>query len=120
MSQFKIRNSNEKGIALVLVLVLSVIALAMTAALIFMLTSGTQISGAQRRYRTALEASIGGSDIMYQVIASRIDNPVTLATEFSFLSSITVPTSQACLNNKLLLATTSWASCAAAQKNNVN
>lgn len=124
MTKFKIQSSNEKGIALVMVLLLSVIALAMMAALIFMLTSGTQISGMQKRYKTALEAGIGGSDIMYQVIASRIDNPITLANEFSFLNNevdpvaypLTVPTSQPCLNNKLLLATGSWASCTADAK----
>jgi len=113
MSKFKIQNSNEKGIALVMVLLLSVMALAIMAALIYMLTAGTQISGAQKRYKTALEAGIGGSDIIYQVIAARIDNPDTLENDFNFLSNIDVPTSQACLKNKLLLATGSWASCAA-------
>ena len=62
---------SESGIALVLVLVISVIALAIMSALIYMLTSGTQISGMQKRYRTAQEAGLGGADITYLMLASR-------------------------------------------------
>ena len=57
--------SNERGIALVMVLILSAIALAIMAALIYMITVGTQASGMQKRYRTALEAGKGGADISY-------------------------------------------------------
>ena len=62
---------NQKGIALVMVLVVSVIILAIIAGLIYMITSGTQISGIQKRYKTALEAGIGGADITYQLIGLR-------------------------------------------------
>ena len=63
--------SNEKGIALVMILILSAIALAIMAGLIYMITAGTQISGMQKRYKTALEAGKGGTDITYQLIAAR-------------------------------------------------
>lgn len=59
---------NEKGIALVMVLILSVISLAIMAGLIYMLTSRTQISGMQKRYKTALEATKGGNDVAHQII----------------------------------------------------
>src|SRR4030067_537165 len=96
----KIRN--EKGIALVMVLVLSAIILIIMAGLIYMLITGTQISGMQKRYKTALEAGIGGADITYQIIGARIDNPVQLEGEFNFLSVFDVTSTQACLNDKLL------------------
>jgi hypothetical protein len=67
----KIRN--EKGIALVMVLVLSAIALAVMAGLIYMLTIGTQISGMQKKYKTASEAAKGGADVTYQLISARGD-----------------------------------------------
>ncbi len=51
---------NEKGIALVLVLVLSLIALAIVSALLFMITQGTQLSGFHKFYRTSEEAAMGG------------------------------------------------------------
>lgn len=63
--------SSEKGIALVMILILAAIALMIMAGLIFMVTSSTQISGMQKRYKTALEAGKGGAEITYQFIALR-------------------------------------------------
>jgi hypothetical protein len=45
--------------------------LALMTTLIYMITTGTRISGLQKRYKTALEAGLGGADIFYQVIALR-------------------------------------------------
>jgi len=64
---------SEKGIALVVVLVLSAVALTLITALIYMITSGTQISGFQKRYKTSLEASRGGTDLVYALINLRGD-----------------------------------------------
>lgn len=53
---------NEKGVALAMVLILSLISIALVTALIFMATQRTQLSGALRFFRTAEEASIGGGE----------------------------------------------------------
>ena len=76
--------SDEAGIALVMILVLSVITLAVIAGLIYMITIGTQVSGIQKRYNTALESGLGGADITYKLISLRGD---TTATN-SFLTDI--------------------------------
>ncbi len=68
---------SEKGVVLVVVLVMSAVVLVVMTALIYMITSGTQISGLQKRYKTSLEASRGGSDLFYQVVGSR-GIPLTL------------------------------------------
>src|SRR5512142_135093 len=68
---------SERGIALVVVLVLSAIALALITALIYMITSGTQISGFQKRYKTSLEAARGGSDLAFQLVGLRGDSADT-------------------------------------------
>lgn len=65
----KIRQ-NEKGIALVMVLVISLMALAMVSALLYMLTQGTTISGSQKFYRTAEEASYGGVEVATQYLGT--------------------------------------------------
>jgi len=62
---------NEKGIALVMVLVLALIGLAMVSSLLFMLTQGTIFSGAQKFYRTAEEAGYGGVELTTSYLASR-------------------------------------------------
>lgn len=92
---------NEKGIALVIVMVLSAIGLALMAGLIYMLTSGTQISGMQKRYKTALEAGTGGADVTFQLIGKKGDPGIPLT---NFL----ITASSACLTDKLTKATASW------------
>jgi len=62
---------NEKGFALVFVLILAVIALVMTVGMLMMVSQGSFVSGQQKRYRTALEASRGGMEATLQVISSR-------------------------------------------------
>jgi hypothetical protein len=62
---------NQKGIALVLVLILAVIGLAMVSSLLFMLTQGTIFSGAQKFYRTAEEAGYGGVELTTSYLATR-------------------------------------------------
>lgn len=94
---------NEKGIALVMVLILSAIALAVMAGLIYMITSGTQISGMQKRYKTALEAGKGGADVTYQLIAAR-GNPNIPGINFNQTASST------CLTDKLNKSTANWTS----------
>ena len=101
---------NEKGIALAMVLVLSVVIVAVMAGLLYMIISGTQISGMQKRYHTALEAGKGGADIVYNILAARSLASVPVdSSNFDFDSNI----SPACLTQKLNNSTsaTNWASC---------
>jgi hypothetical protein len=91
---------DEKGIALVLVLILSLITLAMTSGLIYMLTSETEVSGIQKRYNTALEAGMGASDFSYQVVALRGDATDTnsLVSDLSSIGAQTT-TPAACVTD---------------------
>lgn len=116
--------STDKGIALVMVLLLSTIALVIMAGLIYMLTTGTQISGVQKRYETASEAGMGGIDITYQIAGLRGDASRTasfLADIAALTPAITTPatctgtnlsgTSYTGLAAKLNTPTTSWSGC---------
>jgi len=91
---------NEKGIALAMIMVLSVIALAVITGLIYMLTLTTQTSGLQKRYKTAYEAGLGGSDIMIQLIRQRGDPELGLswgafATDACLTAKLNTTTSEA-------------------------
>ena len=96
--------TDNRGIALVIVLILSAIGLATMAGLIYMVTSGTQISGIQKRYNTALEAGIGGVDVTYQVIGARGDPGIPL-------DNFLITASTTCLDNKLNFETSVWGAC---------
>ncbi|MBI5633003.1 MAG: hypothetical protein HZA15_05940 [Nitrospirae bacterium] len=62
---------NERGIALVMVLMLALIGLAMVSALLFMVTQGTSLSGAMKFYGTADEAAVGATDFTGEYIYNR-------------------------------------------------
>ncbi|RMA97015.1 hypothetical protein [Hydrogenothermus marinus] len=61
---------SEKGVALITTLVLGLIALVIVGGLIYMLTSGTQISGKEKKYSLALEAAKGASEYIIEKILS--------------------------------------------------
>ena len=62
---------NEKGFAMVFVLILAAISLAMTIAMLIMVSRGSYVSGQQKRFRTAVEAGRGGMEAMFQLISGR-------------------------------------------------
>jgi len=62
---------NERGVALVMVLMLSLIGLAIVSALLYLITQGTTMSGAMRFYRSAEEASVGTAEILPDYFQNR-------------------------------------------------
>ena len=56
---------------MVFVLVLAAISLAMTLAMLIMVSRGSYVSGQQKRFRTAVEAGRGGMEAMFQLISNR-------------------------------------------------
>lgn len=83
---------------MVFVLILAAITLAMTMAMLFMSGQGSFVSGQQKRYRTAGEASRGGMEAMFQVIADRGVPTVPFTNQVI----------GATLVNKLAFPTTTW------------
>jgi hypothetical protein len=115
----------ERGVVLVMVIVLSAVALLIMTTLIYMITTGTQVSGLQKRYKTALDAGIGGGDVFYQLIGLRGETAGTNAftanlNSFSLNSAVT--TGGGCTGVlssatytgwavKLITPSTSWVNC---------
>lgn len=62
---------DEKGIALVMVLVLALIAMAVISTLVYLVLQGTKFSGAFKRYETAREAGVGGAEIVAALVTHR-------------------------------------------------
>ena len=60
---------SERGVVLLMVLIVSAVALAIMAAMLYLVLTGAQTSGMQKRYRTALEAGVAGSDVLIQVMS---------------------------------------------------
>jgi hypothetical protein len=106
---------NEKGIALVMVLILSMICLAMVASLLFMISQGSQISGFQKFYRTVEEASLGGASVTAAFIQYRGAASADMTANLSnALYGNAAGSSAGCTAQKILLARASWTACTSA------
>lgn len=119
---------NEDGIALVTSLMLTLITLAIIVSLLYMVTSGIQRSGANKRYKSALEASYGGANIVmkdliplifqnYSAPSTTFTNAIEGAyntgtpTTMVWPSPSSMPQWQKCLQTKLTQPTSNWGTC---------
>jgi Flp pilus assembly pilin Flp len=109
---------NEQGVALVTSLLLTLISLAIIMAILYMVTQGTKLSAAHKRYKNALEASYGGAEIFTKQILPQVFTNTTtgtLAVQFSANDMRLV--SNKCFQAKLGKSTADWgADCGAASK----
>jgi len=91
------RLADERGVALLLVLLLSAVALVTIGGLLYLLARGGFLSGQQKRYATALEAARGGMEVALQVIADRGGTDTSLYTNFvlgpNLATKLSTPTS---------------------------
>ncbi len=102
---------NEKGIALVTALLLTLIGLVVVVTTIYFITQGTRLSGLNKRYQTALEASHGAVEIISKEVIPR-----RITTQVANLSGLGYGTfmpsyDDACFATKLLNPPTAWGSC---------
>ena len=105
---------NNDGIALVTALMLTLISLTIVMYLMLMITSGIKQSGANKRYRTALEASYGATDIIIKevlptiftsILSNSLTNPsASYPTALNFFSANT----DSCIMDKLTKQPKDW------------
>ncbi len=105
---------DNKGIALVTSLMLTLISLIIVVSLLYVVTQGVQQSGQMKRYRTALDASYGGSEIMVKdifpvVMQNYSSSSLVTDVQTSFGAvNLQVLTTQDCLQSKLTQPTSQW------------
>ena len=111
---------NEKGIALVMTMVIALIGLGVVSVLLFLVIQGTSMSGYHRFFRTADEAAVGGADVAAEFIRDRgFAVPNLLNPQRVNGSPEDAAYAASCLNNKLitargganLLAAGAWVNC---------
>jgi hypothetical protein len=104
---------NNDGIALVTSLMLTLISLTMIMALLYIVTQSTRASGANKRYKTALEASYGGSelftkDVLPYLMQNYGSPSLATITAATFSDVALNVTDQVCLQSKLTLPSGKW------------
>ncbi|ACH39353.1 type IV pilus minor pilin PilX [Citrifermentans bemidjiense Bem] len=106
---------NERGIALVTALLLALISLAIALAVLYLVLMQTKVSAAHKRYKTALEASHGGVQLITKELIPRMFGSSTpgAAIKNDFITLSLELSSDACLGQKLSLRSSGWAACQA-------
>lgn len=107
---------NNDGIALVTALMLTLISLLIVTYLLLMVTSGIKQSAANKRYKTALEASYGATDIIMKEVIPNIfiDTLAKSLTDPSVSASYPANTvffaanSDSCIMDKLTKRPSEW------------
>jgi hypothetical protein len=107
---------DNRGIALITSLMFTLISLTIVMALLYMVTQSTRVSGANKRYKTALEASYGGSELFTKDILpyllqkyDSVNIKSDVSGEFSTVG-LTIPANVSilCLQSKLTLPSDKW------------
>lgn len=120
---------NENGIALVTALMFTLICLAMIMVLMYYVLQGTKISAAQKKYRSSLEASYGGTELVTKTIIPRLFSNYSvgkLSLNADFGSSISLQiagtgmSTDTILKAKLTKPTAEWGGTALASRKSVD
>lgn len=113
---------NERGIALMMALILTLVSLAVILAVLYLITQSIQLSASSRRYKSALEASYGGVEAFTReiipwyidaVAQNTVESRLQLQTNLgnltpAFPAGAPSFASYTCMSKKLTLASSQW------------
>jgi len=110
---------NERGIALVTALMLTLVSLVLVMALMYFIETGTRVSASAKRYQNVQQAAYGGASLTVNELIPRLENAIfgnyssgadsgiqKLQTDFAS-TNLTLP-SLACLKQKLNSTSATW------------
>lgn len=92
---------NERGVALVMALVLGLVGMLIISALIYMVGTGTWVSGSKKRYQVALEASHGGLNFFAKEIIQQGVGGTSLSAMGTYGGTFAPVNTDANFNTKL-------------------
>lgn len=104
---------NEDGIALLTALMFTLLCLGMIMTLLYYVIAGTKMSAAQKRYRSTLEASYGGTEFITKTIIPRLFNnyvggSASLLQDFGGSDKLGLTFASTGLDTKLSTSTSGW------------
>lgn len=105
--------NNEKGIALITALLFMMLSLGIVMTLLYMVNQSTKMTSANKRYKSALEASYGATELLTKDILPVIFSTYTSGSGLALLAarydSVNMDISDtACLIHKTGFSTTNW------------
>ncbi|WP_026839891.1 hypothetical protein [Citrifermentans bremense] len=107
---------SEGGAALITALMLTLLTLVIALTLLTIITTGTKVSGSQKRYRSSLAAAQGGAELLAAEIVPRLFQAANLDKLEQDYALINLQlTDPACLKQKLEQPVAGWSKCNSAQ-----
>lgn len=118
--------NNKAGVALVTALMFTMVAFVISMTLLYMVTSGIKTSGAYKRYKTALDATYGGTELVAKEMMGKalaFANYSSSSNTFSNymqteMGTLTSPTVSDCYHERLMTPTKFWSTACAVTSNN--
>jgi hypothetical protein len=103
----------KKGAALITVIALIVVTSAIVATVYYFIRKGVEVSGLQKKYQTAREASLGGLDVFTKEVLPMAIGGTTLTNVVASFNAITSAqvqqgASNTCFSDKLQKNTANW------------
>lgn len=98
---------NDSGVALMMVLFIATIGLSVMATMLYMVMISSQSSGMHKRFATALDAGVGGDNVMVNYINNR--GNISKYTDYISSLNLAVELSDSCVKQKLTEDTKDWA-----------
>lgn len=115
--------ANNKGVALVTSLMLTMITLGVIMSLFYIITQSIKVSAATKRYRNVTEATYGGSELMaFDIIGNAFKNMSAVGGMKNQLEStyanvdFSMLASNDCFKQKLNSPSSNWSNCTSPQK----
>lgn len=101
------RADNQKGVVMMMVLLIATITLSVTTTMLYMLLTSTKFSGMQNRFATSMEAAVAGTEAVTEFIsygnsASFVQKFNDAGMSFGYGDNVT------CIEEKLKESTASW------------
>jgi hypothetical protein len=102
-----------KGVALVTVMAIITVTTALVVSVVYFVYKGTEMSGLNKRYKTAREASFGGIDVLTKEVIPLTLSGGSLSNVISGFNTITTAqvtqsVTNSCFSDKLMKATANW------------
>lgn len=116
---------NERGVALVTSLLLTLISLGIVMTLLYMVLQGTKMSAARKTYASSLDASYGGVEVVTKELIPYLFANISSSTKMTALQSsfgsndLAFHVTDDCIKQKLTLPIGSWTACSDDQKSGV-
>ena len=109
---------NDKGVALITALMFTVLSLVISMSLLYMVTSSIKVSGAMKRYKTVMDATYGGTEIITKDLLAKAlsygsDSTGTFAQYVAGQMGSLNPTFSSCLQNRLENPKKNWSTACA-------